>query len=59
MSVDRAALLATLTELVSRGVLVLHADDRPLQDPAQVRQILELTLPRTLEALASMALLVA
>jgi methyltransferase-like protein len=56
---DRAALLTTLADLVTGGALTIRADGKPLQEPAQVRRVLEMALPRWLDALASMALLVA
>jgi methyltransferase-like protein len=56
---DRAALLTTLTDLVTGGALTIRADGKPLQEPAQVRRVLELALPRWLDALAAQALLVA
>ncbi len=55
---DREALLANLTELVGQGTLVIRADGKPLQEPAQVRRVLEMLLPRWLRSLAAMALLV-
>jgi SAM-dependent methyltransferase len=54
---DRTALLEALADLVVQGQLVIRADGQPLREPAQVRRILELSLPRCLEGLASKALL--
>jgi SAM-dependent methyltransferase len=55
---DRAALIEPLETLVGQGLLGIRAEGRPLQEPAQVRRVLETVVPRCLEGLAAKALLV-
>jgi methyltransferase-like protein len=55
---DRAALLEALAAQVAEGLLTIRAEGKPLQDPAQVRRVLELAIPHCLQGLASRALLV-
>ena len=48
-----------MLDLASRGDLVLQKADRPLDDPASLRQALEAALPAALRRFAENALLLA
>jgi len=55
---DRAALLDTLTDMVSKGDFEIHKDEKPIREPGRIREILRETLDRSLRGLARHALLV-